>query len=209
MTRNPDPSKTPMPEVIYIYGDQFARQARDSSGLPLRIYTLLRNNAWKLGVAGRNGIPVYDRTVKGNIHETLKQVSNSNIKPGSAVVLMAGAADAKGGGPPLRSFAAALDSFISTVSSAGARPLVVLAPPCPKTANRIAGYAKGSRRWLRRIRVPATEVCEQLRVPLLLPEIEDNNWSDQLSLRPDGVQSLCDQVSHFLIHDAGRGSFAA
>lgn len=186
------PPDSHVPAQVFLVGDQFARQGRDSAGLAVRLYTALQ---------GYREIPapVHDFTVKGGLTEIIRGCPK--VGPDSAVVCILGAHDAKGGGPPPASFVAGVSLLMTMIASQGGEPIIVLAPPCPADVGKLKGYAKGSRRWLRRIQEPVRDQCRVQGVSLLLPELPDHVWGDQLSLRPEGVQALVEQIVAVVAHE--------
>lgn len=180
--------------TIFFLGDNFARQPRDFMGLPARLASFHRDVPW----------PVLDLTVKGGIKDTYRQVGliPQAPTPSGHAVLVVGARDCKGGGPPPSAFAAHVACVLSAMEGRVQGVLVIMAPACPheETRNRMRGYGKGSRRWLGKARDHVHEMVLDVEhgLDLVVREadlvVPAGGWVDQLTLNLKGLTAVTEQL---------------
>ena len=176
--------------VVLIVGDHIAAAKRDVIGLATRTHNALSSRetgAWFVLGRGRCGKlnDVID-SLPADLSYA-QQVKPGNVEHASDiaryVVLIVGAADAKGGGPPLHAFASRLLHAAETIRAYGMVPLILIPPPCPNASP--AGFDNRSRRFLRRI-LPVVQAMVGPTATVIRPDIPDAMWGDQLTLRPPG-----------------------
>jgi len=195
-----------MTRPILVFGDHLARQDRDPLGLPARLELAQRRVVMGYGVNG--GIRRAHEAAEAVLGPVLLMDAGTPGRPdrGDALILV-GMTDAKGGGPPPRDFAFQVVRLASLCVQAGLPPSVVTTTPCPASAGRLPGYAKGARRWQRRMLPVLVDALMEAGVPHSAAVLPDEDWIDSLTLRTPGLHQLLGAARWGLeSEDARRGA---
>lgn len=181
--------------IVYLFGDHLARQSRDPGGLALAVSDAL------------DGAPVYDYSVEGTIRDVARKAADVLGSPAwlscdhperRVAVFVVGATDSRAGGPPPGDFIGNIGLLVKIAGWAGFRPVVVVSPAAPVLPGQPSprGYAKGSRRWLKRVGPMVMDDCGKRRVVACQPVgIPEDAWGDQLTLRPSGIEAMARQIA--------------
>lgn len=190
-------------DAVVVVGDALARQDHDPVGLLPRLSGRLERAVVTGAPTGGNVWNIVD-DASWRAFTMSASVAQGTVVRGT-VVAVVGAEASKAGGPPPAAFVACMRLLTWNLALLGWRSLIVLAPPCPAGVASLPGYAKGSRRWLRRIEAPLLDLVgaenERIKwfkdppVRLVRPAIADDQWESQLALKPAGIDAMADAIA--------------